>query len=139
MQQLFEFRSLFIFPSFLCFHFSNYVIELLNVLQDEQMSFIPSISLPSNALSFAFKRQFGPSDKLRSDSLSLFPSFFLKTHLLKNSHLWWRKTVVTIIFLCTFQWPYYKDELKLIYNVDGIIKLLKMFPSATHAFGLINS
>ncbi|GAB4858954.1 Outer envelope pore protein 37, chloroplastic, variant 2 [Ancistrocladus abbreviatus] len=31
---------------------------------DEEMSFIPSISLPSNALSFAFKRQFGPSDKL---------------------------------------------------------------------------
>lgn len=29
------------------------------------MSFIPSISLPSNALSFAFKRRFSPSDKLR--------------------------------------------------------------------------
>ncbi|XP_062090149.1 outer envelope pore protein 37, chloroplastic [Humulus lupulus] len=32
--------------------------------KDEQMSFIPAISLPSNALSFAFKRRFGPSDKL---------------------------------------------------------------------------
>ncbi|CAL5394730.1 unnamed protein product [Camellia sinensis] len=31
---------------------------------DEQMAFIPSLSLPSNALSFAFKRRFGPSDKL---------------------------------------------------------------------------
>ncbi|GFZ10632.1 chloroplast outer envelope protein 37 [Actinidia rufa] len=30
------------------------------------MVFIPSISLPSNALSFAFKRRFGPSDKLRT-------------------------------------------------------------------------
>lgn len=35
------------------------------LLQDEQMAFIPSISLPSNAVSFAFKRRFGPSDKLR--------------------------------------------------------------------------
>lgn len=32
--------------------------------KDEQMSFIPSLSLPSNALSFAFKRRFGPSNKL---------------------------------------------------------------------------
>lgn len=38
---------------------------LFAVLQDEQLSFIPSISLPSNALSFAIKRRFGPSDKLR--------------------------------------------------------------------------
>jgi hypothetical protein len=35
------------------------------------MSFIPSISLPSNAFSFAFKRQFGPSDKLRLEALPL--------------------------------------------------------------------
>ncbi|XP_068666221.1 outer envelope pore protein 37, chloroplastic [Aristolochia californica] len=32
--------------------------------KDEQMTFIPSISLPSNAASFAFKRRFSPSDKL---------------------------------------------------------------------------
>ncbi|WOH15147.1 hypothetical protein DCAR_0934684 [Daucus carota subsp. sativus] len=32
--------------------------------KDEQMSFIPSISLPSNTLSLAFKRQYSPSDKL---------------------------------------------------------------------------
>uniref|UniRef100_J3NC92 Outer envelope pore protein 37, chloroplastic n=2 Tax=Oryza brachyantha TaxID=4533 RepID=J3NC92_ORYBR len=32
--------------------------------KDEELSFIPSISLPSNSLSFAFKRQFTPSDKL---------------------------------------------------------------------------
>ncbi|KAK9137498.1 hypothetical protein Sjap_008092 [Stephania japonica] len=32
--------------------------------KDEEMSFIPSISLPSNAVSFAFKRRFGSSDKL---------------------------------------------------------------------------
>ncbi|KAH9782539.1 Outer envelope pore protein 37 [Citrus sinensis] len=31
---------------------------------DEALSFIPTISLPSNALSFALKRQFSPSDKL---------------------------------------------------------------------------
>jgi hypothetical protein len=32
--------------------------------KDEELSFIPSLSLPSNSLSFAFKRQFTPSDKL---------------------------------------------------------------------------
>ncbi|GAB4825766.1 Outer envelope pore protein 37, chloroplastic [Ancistrocladus abbreviatus] len=32
--------------------------------KDEEMTFIPSISLPSHALSFALKRQFGHSDKL---------------------------------------------------------------------------
>nr|GFC46958.1 outer envelope pore protein 37, chloroplastic [Tanacetum cinerariifolium] len=31
---------------------------------DEQTTFIPSLLLPSNALSFAFKRRFSPSDKL---------------------------------------------------------------------------
>ncbi|GMY33033.1 outer envelope pore protein 37, chloroplastic-like [Fagus crenata] len=39
-------------------------LKLRYSYKDEQLSFIPSISLPSNALSFAFKRQFGPSDKL---------------------------------------------------------------------------
>ncbi|KAK7363936.1 hypothetical protein VNO77_06101 [Canavalia gladiata] len=32
--------------------------------KDDEMSFLPTLSLPSNALSFAFKRRFGPSDKL---------------------------------------------------------------------------
>ncbi|XP_074292063.1 outer envelope pore protein 37, chloroplastic [Silene latifolia] len=32
--------------------------------KDDEMSFIPSISLPSNAVSCAFKRRFSPSDKL---------------------------------------------------------------------------
>ncbi|GFY81266.1 chloroplast outer envelope protein 37 [Actinidia rufa] len=39
-------------------------LKLRYLYKDEQMAFIPSISLPSNALSFAFKRRFGPSDKL---------------------------------------------------------------------------
>lgn len=39
-------------------------INLRYLYKDEQMAFIPSLSLPSNALSFAFKRRFGPSDKL---------------------------------------------------------------------------
>ncbi|KAA8532180.1 hypothetical protein F0562_006678 [Nyssa sinensis] len=46
---------------------AQYKDENLNLrysYKDEQMALIPSISLPSNALSFAFKRQFGPSDKL---------------------------------------------------------------------------
>ncbi|KAK9287820.1 hypothetical protein L1049_016262 [Liquidambar formosana] len=39
-------------------------LKLRYCYKDEELSFIPSISLPSNALSFAFKRRFGPSDKL---------------------------------------------------------------------------
>ncbi|XP_059291810.1 outer envelope pore protein 37, chloroplastic [Lycium ferocissimum] len=39
-------------------------LDLRYCFKDEQMTFIPSISLPSNAMSFAFKRRFGPSDKL---------------------------------------------------------------------------
>ncbi|PON32445.1 chloroplast outer envelope protein, partial [Parasponia andersonii] len=39
-------------------------LKLRYSFKDEEMSFIPAISLPSNALSFAFKRRFGPSDKL---------------------------------------------------------------------------
>lgn len=35
------------------------------------MSFIPSISLPSNTLSLAFKRRYSPSDKLRCALFSL--------------------------------------------------------------------
>ncbi|XP_057957085.1 outer envelope pore protein 37, chloroplastic [Malania oleifera] len=46
---------------------AQYKDENLNLrysYKDREMSFIPSISLPSNSLSFAFKRQFSPSDKL---------------------------------------------------------------------------
>ena len=50
----------------------NIAAESLNLLQDEEMSFIPTVSLPSNALSFAFKRRFGPSDKLRLEISSFF-------------------------------------------------------------------
>lgn len=39
-------------------------LKLRYCYKDEEMSFIPSISLPSNALSFAFKRRFNPSNKL---------------------------------------------------------------------------
>ncbi|KAL3507019.1 hypothetical protein ACH5RR_032401 [Cinchona calisaya] len=39
-------------------------LSLRYAYKDGQMAFIPRISLPSNAVSFAFKRRFGPSDKL---------------------------------------------------------------------------
>ncbi|KAL6971850.1 Outer envelope pore protein 37, chloroplastic [Sarracenia purpurea var. burkii] len=39
-------------------------LNLRYVYKDEEMAFIPSVSLPSNIFSFAFKRRFGPSDKL---------------------------------------------------------------------------
>lgn len=39
-------------------------LTLRYAYKDEALSFIPSISLPSNALSFAFKRRFSPADKL---------------------------------------------------------------------------
>ncbi|KAI5670059.1 hypothetical protein M9H77_19912 [Catharanthus roseus] len=45
-------------------HYKDENLSLRYSYKDEQMSFIPSISLPSNELSFAFKRRFGPSDKL---------------------------------------------------------------------------
>ncbi|PPR90679.1 hypothetical protein GOBAR_AA30019 [Gossypium barbadense] len=38
--------------------------DVLRTLSDQAMSFIPSISIPSNAVSFAFKRRLSPSDKL---------------------------------------------------------------------------
>nr|GMD67720.1 outer envelope pore protein 37, chloroplastic [Ipomoea batatas] len=44
--------------------FKDEDLNLRYCFKDEQMAFIPSISLPSNAVSFAFKRRFGPSDKL---------------------------------------------------------------------------
>ncbi|KAK1400484.1 Outer envelope pore protein 37, chloroplastic [Heracleum sosnowskyi] len=46
---------------------ASYQDENLNMrylYKDELMSFIPSISLPSNTLSLAFKRRYSPSDKL---------------------------------------------------------------------------
>ncbi|VFR03395.1 unnamed protein product [Cuscuta campestris] len=39
-------------------------LDLGYLYKDEQMTLNPQISLPSNAVSFAFKRRFGPSDKL---------------------------------------------------------------------------
>ncbi|XP_078441358.1 chloroplast outer envelope protein 37 isoform X2 [Wolffia australiana] len=40
-------------------------MKLRYCYKDEQMTFIPEIVLPYNAVSVTFKRQFGPSDKLR--------------------------------------------------------------------------
>ncbi|KAL5578614.1 hypothetical protein UlMin_011056 [Ulmus minor] len=45
-------------------HYAEEDLKLRYSFKDEELSFIPTISLPSNALSFAFKRRFGPSDKL---------------------------------------------------------------------------
>ncbi|XVE58314.1 hypothetical protein DITRI_Ditri04bG0160500 [Diplodiscus trichospermus] len=45
-------------------HYTNEELKLRYSYKDGAMTFIPSISLPSNALSFAFKRRFSPSDKL---------------------------------------------------------------------------
>ncbi|CAN8318319.1 unnamed protein product [Cochlearia groenlandica] len=39
-------------------------LRLKYAYKDDALSFIPSISLPSNAASFAFKRRFSPADKL---------------------------------------------------------------------------
>ncbi|CAH2058092.1 unnamed protein product [Thlaspi arvense] len=39
-------------------------LRLRYAYKDDALSFMPSISLPSNAASFAFKRRFSPSDKL---------------------------------------------------------------------------
>ncbi|KAI3459874.1 hypothetical protein Pfo_016537 [Paulownia fortunei] len=44
--------------------YSEENLDLRYAYKDEQMTFIPSISLPSNALSCAFKRRFSLSDKL---------------------------------------------------------------------------
>ncbi|KAG6408445.1 hypothetical protein SASPL_131457 [Salvia splendens] len=45
--------------------FSDENLDLRYAYKDDEMTFIPSLSLPSNALSIAFKRRFSPSDKLR--------------------------------------------------------------------------
>ncbi|KAF6162344.1 hypothetical protein GIB67_008473 [Kingdonia uniflora] len=44
--------------------FNDDNLNLRYAYKDEELAFIPSISLPSNAMSFAFKRRFSPSDKL---------------------------------------------------------------------------
>ncbi|KAL6275076.1 hypothetical protein ACE6H2_025768 [Prunus campanulata] len=45
-------------------HYADEDLKLRYSYKDEEMSFIPTFSLPLNALSFAFKRRFSPSDKL---------------------------------------------------------------------------
>ncbi|KAM1061361.1 hypothetical protein ACFX2I_025814 [Malus domestica] len=45
-------------------HYADEDLKLRYLYKDEEMSLIPTLRLPSNALSFAFKRRFGPSDKL---------------------------------------------------------------------------
>ncbi|KAI7737878.1 hypothetical protein M8C21_032142 [Ambrosia artemisiifolia] len=45
-------------------HYSDDVLNLRYSFKDEQTTFIPTISLPSNALSINFKRRFTPSSKL---------------------------------------------------------------------------
>ncbi|XP_065860857.1 outer envelope pore protein 37, chloroplastic [Euphorbia lathyris] len=44
--------------------FTDEALKLRYAFKDEALSFIPSISLPSNAVSFAFKRRFTPNNKL---------------------------------------------------------------------------
>ncbi|KAG2615372.1 hypothetical protein PVAP13_3NG061300 [Panicum virgatum] len=44
--------------------YSDNAMNIKYRYKDDEISFIPSISLPSNSLSFAFKRQLTPSDKL---------------------------------------------------------------------------
>ncbi|WCJ21816.1 Outer envelope pore protein 37 chloroplastic [Euphorbia peplus] len=44
--------------------FTNEDLKLRYAFKDEALSFIPSISLPSNAVSMAFKRRFSPNNKL---------------------------------------------------------------------------
>jgi len=44
--------------------YNDNVMSIKYRYKDDEVSFIPSISLPSNSLSFAFKRQLTPLDKL---------------------------------------------------------------------------
>ncbi|THG12744.1 hypothetical protein TEA_006692 [Camellia sinensis var. sinensis] len=57
--------------------------------RDEQMAFIPNLSLPSNALSFAFKRRFGPSDKLRGAQLQGWAFKMQTYHRGRTAYLYW--------------------------------------------------
>ncbi|XP_047046790.1 outer envelope pore protein 37, chloroplastic-like isoform X1 [Lolium rigidum] len=43
--------------------YNDNVMNIKYRYKDDELSFIPSLTLPSNALSFAFKRQLTPSDK----------------------------------------------------------------------------
>ncbi|CAM0913264.1 unnamed protein product [Alopecurus aequalis] len=43
--------------------YSDNVMNIKYRYKDDELTFIPSLTLPSNALSFAFKRQLTPSDK----------------------------------------------------------------------------
>lgn len=61
------------------------------------MSFIPSVSLPSNALSFAFKRHFSPSDKLRF-VIYLHSSIFLLKHNL-NAYFYSYNHVIFMFYV----------------------------------------
>ncbi|KAK8599287.1 hypothetical protein V6N13_077218 [Hibiscus sabdariffa] len=45
-------------------HYMDGQLRLRYIYKDQLMSFIPSISIPSNAVSFAFKRRLTPRDKL---------------------------------------------------------------------------
>lgn len=45
-------------------HYKDDELKLRYRYKDDEMSFLPILSLPSNDLSFAFKRRFGLSDKL---------------------------------------------------------------------------
>lgn len=44
--------------------YSDNILNLRYAYKDEELSLIPSVSLPSNTLSVAFKRRFNPSNKL---------------------------------------------------------------------------
>ncbi|ONM32586.1 Outer envelope pore protein 37 chloroplastic [Zea mays] len=48
--------------------YNDNVMSIKYRYKDDEVSFIPSISLPSNSLSFAFKRQLTPLDKLRQQN-----------------------------------------------------------------------
>ncbi|MED6205692.1 Outer envelope pore protein 37, chloroplastic [Stylosanthes scabra] len=45
-------------------HYKDEELKLRYCYKDDELSFIPTFSVPSNALSFAFKRRLTPSDKL---------------------------------------------------------------------------
>ncbi|CAK9182273.1 unnamed protein product [Ilex paraguariensis] len=94
--------------------------------KDEQMAFIPHISLPSNSLSFAFKRQFGPSDKLsywynfESSNWSAVykhtvgKEFKLKAGYDSEVRLGWASLWHIFLFLCAFYVLFYSSGDKVV-------------------------
>jgi len=50
-------------------YFSSFLLNLILFIpfmcQDNELTLVPSVSLPSHAVSIDFKRRFGPYDKLR--------------------------------------------------------------------------